>query len=84
MKAYKATFIKRSTETSREMNFVKIDDLPQTFLKTKVGPNPTDKKMSEGSELVWDLDNNGFRVFNWNTKVGEAVQSDISEKRLLG
>jgi len=84
MKAYKATFIKRSTGAAREMNFVKITDLPQTFLKTKIGPDPIDKKMSEGSELVWDLDNSGFRVFNWNTKVGEAIQSDISEKRLVG
>lgn len=82
MKAYKATFLKKSTGALREMNFVKVEDLPQSFLKTKIGPDPAEKRMSEGSELVWDLDKSDFRVFNWNTKVGEAVESIIDEKRL--
>ena len=32
------------------------------------------RKLVEGSELVWDLDKNGFRIFNTKTVVGEVKE----------
>jgi hypothetical protein len=70
--AYVGTFEKKSGE-ERSMRFVKVDDLPAEFLdsKTKGGQQ---RKLSEGSELVWDLDEKAFRVFNWNTVKGDVTQ----------
>ena len=39
--------------------------------KTKGGKQ---RKLSEGNELVWDLDKKEFRVFNWNTVKGDVTQ----------
>jgi len=27
-------------------------------------------------ELVWDLENKGFRIFNWNTVEGEVKEEE--------
>lgn len=82
MKSYKAKFVK-SNGSLREMNFVKIEDLPTSFLKSKISPDAKDKKFQEGNELVWDLDRSDFRVFNWNRKVGNASEKEVSEKVLV-
>ena len=70
--AYVGTFEKKTGE-ERSMRFVKISDLPEEFmtLKTKGGKQ---RKLSEGNELVWDLDKGEFRVFNWNTVKGDVTQ----------
>ena len=70
--AYVGTFEKKSGE-QRSMRFVKITDLPEEFMtsKTKGGKQ---RKLSEGNELVWDLDKREFRVFNWNTVKGDVTQ----------
>ena len=70
--AYVGTFQKKSGE-ERSMRFVKVDDLPTEFIqsKTKGGKQ---RKLSEGNELVWDLDKKEFRVFNWNTVKGDVTQ----------
>ena len=70
--AYVGTFEKKSGEV-RSMRFVKITDLPEEFMssKTKGGQQ---RKLSEGNELVWDLDKKEFRVFNWNTVKGDVTQ----------
>jgi hypothetical protein len=72
LNAYVGTFEKKSGE-ERSMRFVKIEDLPQDFMlsKTKGGKQ---RKLSEGNELVWDLDKKEFRVFNWNTVKGDVTQ----------
>lgn len=70
--AYMGTFEKKSGE-ERSMRFVKVGDLPEEFMvsRTKGGKQ---RKLSEGNELVWDLDKKEFRVFNWNTVKGDVTQ----------
>jgi len=70
--AYVGTFEKKTGE-ERSMRFVKVSDLPEEFMtsNTKGGQQ---RKLSEGNELVWDLDKKQFRVFNWNTVKGDVTQ----------
>lgn len=75
--AHTATFTKKSGE-NRTMNFVKITELPATFVDTQISGTGNARTLSEGMELVWDLDNDGFRVFNWNTVVGDVTTNEIS------
>ncbi len=72
VRVYFGSFEKASGE-KRAMKFVRMEDLPTGFLenKTKGGKS---RKLSEGNELVWDLDAKGFRVFNWNTVDGDVSQ----------
>ena len=70
MKAYIGAFAKKNGEI-REMKFAKLSDLPKLFLEEKVKGGSKEKKMPTGMEVVWDLDNRAFRVFNWKTAVSE-------------
>ncbi|RLI67327.1 hypothetical protein DRO91_10375 [Candidatus Heimdallarchaeota archaeon] len=80
-KAYVGTFRKKNNDF-RTMVFVKLEDLPASFLETKIKGKETDRKLAEGSELVWDVESDGFRVFNWNTIIGEVEKySAFEEKR---
>ena len=90
MIAQKGTFIKANGE-ERQMHFVRLKHLPEGFVDKKtVGGSA--HNLSEGQEIVWDFDVHGFRVFNWNTAVGDVVEftlpskgeniSDFSEKNL--
>lgn len=76
MKAYKGTFIKKSGER-RTMRFVKIKDLPKKFLEGKF---TTGKKhvLTEGSELVWDIDEGDFRIFNHKLVVDNMEEFDYT------
>lgn len=73
MKAYKGTFKKKNGE-SRDMVFARLYDLPQTFLEEKVQGAGSEQNYPEGMELVWDLEADNFRVFNWR-----AVEADPKE-----
>lgn len=75
--AYTATYTKTNGD-SREMNFVRLNDLPETFLHGKIKGTGKERTLNEGQEVVWDLDNNGFRVFNWKTVVGEATTNNVT------
>ena len=70
--AYVGTFEKKTGE-ERSMRFVKASDLPEEFLASKTSGGKK-RKLSEGNELVWDLDKKQFRVFNWNTVKGDVTQ----------
>jgi|TARA_R110002020_G_scaffold175251_3_gene367157 hypothetical protein len=76
---FKGTFVKQNGE-ERQMTFVKLPDLPEGFLNSKVKGTGKQVKMTEGRELVWEVDH-GFRVFNWNSVVGRiesiSVKKDI-------
>ena len=63
------TFLKKNGE-EREMHFVKLDKLPEEFLKEQLKGSNKERSLEEGLEVVWDLEKNGFRIFNWNTIVG--------------
>jgi hypothetical protein len=58
------SFFKKSGEL-RNMKFVKLSDIPSTLLPKK----KTEKTilLREGSELVFDVEKNGFRMINWKT-----------------
>lgn len=75
MIGYSGTFVKNNGD-ERAMTFVKLSDLPAGFLDNKVkGDNPTARQnnLAEGLELVWDVEANAFRVYNWNTAIGETA-----------
>tara|TARA_R100000008_G_C3575595_1_gene165063 strand:- start:48 stop:308 length:261 start_codon:yes stop_codon:yes gene_type:complete len=72
IRAYVGTFEKKNGE-ARAMKFARLQDLPEEFLEAKTKGGKT-RKLTEGTELVWDLDEKGFRVFNWNTTKGDVSQ----------
>ena len=67
MKAYKGTFKKKDGQL-REMVFAKIEDLPHKFVASKIAGAGSVQKYPAGMELVWDLEADNFRIFNYNTK----------------
>lgn len=76
MKAYSGTFIKKNGER-RKMRFVKISDLPSKFFEGKF---TSGKKhlLTEGNELVWDIDQEDFRIFNHNMMVDKLEEFDYT------
>ena len=80
MKAYTGKFIKKDGSL-REMTFIKFEDLPKAFLDDKIKGSGK-SNVREGSELVWDLDTSGFRVFNFEKAIVNLKQHEIEEKLL--
>ncbi len=78
MKIYKASFKKKSGE-SRMMVFSRLTDLPNDFLEKNVQGAGSEIKYPEGMELVWDLEADNFRVFNWNTIDSAVEESNVEE-----
>lgn len=68
MKVYRGTFKKLNGE-SREMTFARLDDLPESFLDSKIIGASSEKQLPHGMELVWDLEEDNFRIFNYNTVI---------------
>ena len=79
MKIYTGTFVKKDGKT-REMLFAKIKDLPDGFLPEGKGGQGT--KLPEGMELVWDVKERYYRVFNYNTIVGKLKEAEINSATL--
>ena len=78
MKIYKASFKKKSGE-SRMMVFSRLTDLPSDFLEKNVQGAGSEIKYPEGMELVWDLEADNFRIFNWKSVEGNPSELDIDE-----
>jgi len=57
---------KKNDGSVRTMKFCRLSDLPASISSKK-------RNMSDGKELVWDLENNSYRYFNWNTVIGKAT-----------
>lgn len=76
MKGYKGTFIKKTGER-RTMRFVKLTDLPQDFVSSKVKGSRRNI-LAEGTELVWDVDSNEFRTFNFNMVVDNIEEFEYT------
>ena len=68
---YTGTFLTRSGR-SRKMTFIKGSDIPAGFTTGKA------PRIAEGSEIVYDIEYNGFRVFNWNTVQGTVTQGKVN------
>ena len=76
MKAYKGTFTKKNGE-ERIMIFSRIKDLPTNFVASKIQGAGSEKKYPDGMELVWDLEADDFRIYNWKTaKITDEPEID--------
>ena len=78
MKAYKGTFKKKNGD-SRQMTFAKLADLPEQFLETRIIGAGSEQNYPEGMELVWDLEADNFRIFNWKSADDSPKEFDIDE-----
>ena len=79
---YKGTFVKKNGD-HRTMKFIKTKDLPKDFLSAKLKGTGKQNDLGEGKELVWDIENSNFRIYNYLTTVGEVVKhSDIKNEKL--
>jgi len=78
MKAYKGTFKKKNGE-SRDMVFARLLDLPQKFLDERVQGAGSEQQYPDGMELVWDLEADNFRVFNWRSAETDPKEFDVDE-----
>ena len=74
---------RKSDGSIRQMIFSKIKDLPSSFVNSKLTGTGKQKTLSEGRELVWDLEKNAFRVVNYNTLVGNIVEVNYDEGKLI-
>jgi len=82
MIVYKGTFVKKNGE-NRTMKFIKTKDLPKDFLSDKLKGTGKQNDLGEEKELVWDVENSNFRIYNYATTVGEVVKhSDIKKEKL--
>lgn len=78
MKAYRASFKKKNGE-SRNMLFAKLRDMPEEFLAEHVTGLGGERQYPDGMELVWDLEADNFRVFNWNTVENSPQEITVDE-----
>lgn len=78
MKLYTGTFTKKNGD-ERTMNFVRLTELPEQFLNSRISGEGKARTLAEGHELVWDVDSDAFRVFNWKTVVGETTSVEKEE-----
>ena len=76
LKAYKGSFKKKNGD-SREMVFARLYDLPENFLNDKVQGAGSEQSYTDGMELVWDLEADNFRVFNWKAVEGSTKEIEI-------
>lgn len=85
MVAYVGSFVKNDG-TVRRMYFAKLDDIEKAkpgYLNTKTTGTGTSPTQEPGKELVWDLQANNFRVFNYNAQRGEIVTFQYDENNLV-
>lgn len=69
------TFVKKDGSL-RAMRFIRLKDLTPDDRQSLGIPLPSERpapKLEAGSELVWDVQAEGFRVFNWNAVVEEEA-----------
>jgi hypothetical protein len=76
MRAHLGIF-KKKDGSLRTMRFIDLKDLPEGFFISQTKGTGKKRTLIEGSNLVWDLDRQGFRVFNRNTIIGEIEDFNI-------
>jgi hypothetical protein len=76
MIAYTGTFVKKDG-TERTMTFIKVEELPAEFLETKLKNTGRKVNIAEGSKVVYDVQAKEFRIFNYNTLVGQLTESKV-------
>jgi len=76
MIVYNGTFTKKDG-TTRTMTFVRKEHWAQVSDRlATILENSHTKKLPEGLELVWDLKKDAFRVFNWNSVIGDVTSTE--------
>jgi len=76
MRAHLGIFRKKDGSI-RTMRFITLDNLPKEFFISQTKGTGKKRTLVEGNKLVWDLDRQGFRVFNKNTIIGEIEDFNI-------
>ena len=76
MKAYKGYFKKKNGD-KREMVFSRIKDLPNGFVAARIVGAGSERTYPEGMELVWDLEADDFRIFNYKTADNNIQELDV-------
>jgi hypothetical protein len=71
---YTGTFTKADGST-RTMNFVKPQDLPNTHFSDSQRKNQLSRDGK--TQVVWDIDRKQFRRFNTSTQVGSLSESKV-------
>ena len=71
--SYRGRFRKKNGKV-RVMRFVRMKDLPKSFLVTKVKGKGSPVKMPKNFELVWDIEKDNFRYFNHDELVGSLIK----------
>ena len=61
------------------MVFARIDDLPSTFVASKIVGAGKEQQYPDGMELVWDMEADNFRVFNWNTSRDDVSTFELDD-----
>ena len=77
MKSYRGSFKKMSGEL-RNMHFAKLSDLPNEFISARIKGGTRQQPLTEGLEVVWDLENQDFRIFNWKTVEGAVKEEEVN------
>jgi len=83
---YNGSFVKKSGEL-RDMFFARPQDLSEDMLGDIFGTDVseiTSRKLPDGSELVFDLMEHDWRVFNKTTQVGELEPYEIDMPLFYG
>jgi len=74
--ANRATFTKKDGSL-RTIVFYNIDQLPLTMIAEKLKGTGTQRKLADGSRLVYDLVVREFRIFNESTVIGQIEQVSL-------
>jgi len=83
MKVYKGVFVKQNGQ-QREMIFAYLEDMDPDFLTSKLADVAVSamhmaRKYKDGMKLVWDLEVDNYRVFNFKTQIGELQEMETLE-----
>ena len=61
------------------MVFARIDDLPSTFVASKIVGAGKEQQYPDGMELVWDMEADNFSEFNWNTSGDDVSTFELAD-----
>lgn len=76
MKVYKGRFKKQNGQI-REMLFAHLSDLPENYLEAKIAGSGVVRNYPSSMELVWDVEADNFRIFNYATQIGDIEEASL-------
>lgn len=69
-KTHRVTY-RKNDGSIRTMTYVKLSDLPADFVGKVIKGTGKKRALNEGQELVYDVVNQGLRLINYSTAIGE-------------